>query len=859
MPDSGMPPLLYTEGGPLPSGSPLYVTREHEEQFADAYRRGKIVYILAPRQSGKTSLLYWMRNQLIHRGDDCVMIDFSLIGLSGSADSDTCFYTMSSHIVNQLNPDFDLDRWWNQQKISFAARLREVLRLTVSRTKKNLAVFIDEFDVLALRKDLSAFFLALRALANEQQGDHRQVQIRFAMAGTFPSNRLIANPAMTPFNISEIIELRDFTFEQARTLTLGWKKNCETSADYLLKSVLDWAGGHPFLTHCMCSKISELGANALGMTEMKGQLEQSFESVRRQLEAIARAVPFYRRVQLRALYQESYTQRDGARLDRRGPWVQSIEQELFEELRVAGIVRERAAGRIEVRNRLYRECFPPGAVGECLNLAFTPTQWWWWLLGRFASRPETGVKTLGIMFAVAIASALLAWIAYSEWTAAETNEKKARADEAKVRETAQKIDDERQKFNTKQTMSGFTSSWLFGQLAYTKYNESLPLIEYGTENVAAAPIVKVLHSIVMDPPFEELTKGASSVYFPVGGRYAFTWFEDTTNLVMYDLCDFNAPGIRTTTAPGEYIIAGGVIGGRKQQAVLDVVDDYAAIWTPRGIMVGHLSKTDEDFLDLPEPPVHLALSSDTKLLAAVTKSGSLMVWRRRGVGGWRRIDGSGPAGVTSVAFVPKDDALLVAGSSGAGLALVHNELHYNDFPVPNECSQFSHELNGLALSHPNGEHLALASDAGGIVYGERLDPSTWRCVSTGAREGSPETPGAPIRSVAFYSHGGHLGGNTDKGEFYFWDAEDRSVDISIPFGGKKIFDIEESGFTRDAELFYWIKKDDGPTRFYTTYIMDLKRIGCLHLTWGKAKEPYSSDMKRDCSPFIEEICGASSS
>src|SRR5262249_57688744 len=66
----------------------------------------------------------------------------------------------------------------------------------------------------------------------------------------------IRDTRTTPFNIGRRIDLRDFTPEEASLLARGLRRDEKTNAA-LLKRILYWTGGHPYLTQRLCRAVAE--------------------------------------------------------------------------------------------------------------------------------------------------------------------------------------------------------------------------------------------------------------------------------------------------------------------------------------------------------------------------------------------------------------------------------------------------------------------------------------------------------------------------------------------------------------------------------------------------------------------------
>ena len=67
---------------------------------------------------------------------------------------------------------------------------------------------------------------------------------------------LIRDTRTTPFNIGRRIELNDFTTPRPRCSRAGCDDDEKTNAA-LLKRILYWTGGHPYLTQRLCQAVAE--------------------------------------------------------------------------------------------------------------------------------------------------------------------------------------------------------------------------------------------------------------------------------------------------------------------------------------------------------------------------------------------------------------------------------------------------------------------------------------------------------------------------------------------------------------------------------------------------------------------------
>src|SRR5262249_39829445 len=128
----------------------------------------------------------------------------------------------------------------------------------------SLVVFIDEIDaVRSLPFSTDEFFAAIRDCYNRRTREPEYQRLTFCLMGVASPSDLIRNVQITPFNIGRLIELTDFTPEEARPLAIGLEVGevgapgrSAKEARLLLERVLYWTGGHPYLTQRLCQAVA---------------------------------------------------------------------------------------------------------------------------------------------------------------------------------------------------------------------------------------------------------------------------------------------------------------------------------------------------------------------------------------------------------------------------------------------------------------------------------------------------------------------------------------------------------------------------------------------------------------------------
>ena len=344
---------FYVVGGTLRHDAPSYIARLADQELYEGLLQGQFCYVLTARQMGKSSLMIRTAVRLREAAIGVAIVDLTAVGQNLSVEQ--WYGGLLMQLGQRLNLEDELIEFWQTHPLLGPLQrwLKAIGEIVLLRYQGRLVIFIDEIDaVRSLQFSADEFFAGIRECYNQRGEDPEMRRLTFCLLGVAAPIDLIRDTRMTPFNIGRRIELHDFTAHEAAPLARGLQCGARRGTA-LLKRILHWTGGHPYLTQRLCQAVAE--DESINRSDDVDRLCAELFFTRRARERDDNLL-FVRERMLRSgvdlaslldLYQRV----------RRGKPVRDDEANpLVSSLHLSGVTSA-VKGRLKIRNRVYAEVF----------------------------------------------------------------------------------------------------------------------------------------------------------------------------------------------------------------------------------------------------------------------------------------------------------------------------------------------------------------------------------------------------------------------------------------------------------------------------------------------------------------------
>ena len=345
---------FFVVGGAVQSDRSCYIERSADQHLIDAVVGQRFAFVLAPRGSGKTSLMLRASALLRAESQHTAVVDIRQIAAHGEgSDPSRWFYGVARRICRELRLKFDLQTWWQERSaLNAEQRFAEFFAdIVLAQTEAPVTIFFDEVEHVRELAFASDFFEVIRNCYALRASEPEFARLNFVVLGTVPHTQLCPDAAISPFVIGDEIQLPDFSVEEVCRFEPGFDVGSEAALG-LLERVWSWTNGQPYLTQKLARAVSRRGgrledvercAQELFLSTNAASEEPQLSYVSSELTARGGAL------------------RTGLHILRRVARGQQVAFDAAsraqERLFATGVVRRGAEGALEMTNRVYARVF----------------------------------------------------------------------------------------------------------------------------------------------------------------------------------------------------------------------------------------------------------------------------------------------------------------------------------------------------------------------------------------------------------------------------------------------------------------------------------------------------------------------
>ncbi|HEX7594022.1 MAG TPA: AAA-like domain-containing protein [Anaerolineae bacterium] len=253
---------IFKVRGPLDpvNDSAISAPRPELDQILSAVNAPTVdayIAILSSRQTGKTSLLYQVRQRVRPRGIGVVLLDLSL----GRDQPEVQLYRfVAGEMLSELEPNMPR-RAEKREAAALPGNPIEFRRFLLDTARQarstRILLLMDEVEAVP-DKYSDAFFGTLRNIFSSRRKEDEIAFEKYLIvfSGARELHRLTTGPN-SPLNIAERIYLRDLDVDGVNVIAANFKRAGIVAPEGTAAWLYAQASGHPYLTQKLCAQIEQ--------------------------------------------------------------------------------------------------------------------------------------------------------------------------------------------------------------------------------------------------------------------------------------------------------------------------------------------------------------------------------------------------------------------------------------------------------------------------------------------------------------------------------------------------------------------------------------------------------------------------
>lgn len=320
-----------------------YVERDADQLLLTAIKQNKrYPYVVAPRQSGKSSLLIRTQKILDPVCYFSAYVDLSPLNITEYGD----FWR---NFLEEIAARAELDR----TAINIR-RPQDTIHTWLQKSPLRFVIFIDEIDTLIGATFCDQFFSKLRSFFNRRAEDPVFKQLIIVLAGAAHPTKLIKDHMRSPFNVGIEIKLDDLTLARTQMLTSHLSGISAIVESGIAERIHEITGGSIYLSQLVLEHLWRMGdtKGELHLTDVETALCAIIETANRDIHFTNIYQLLFDNPRLLDAFKQLQYGRKG------------IDMQTAQDLRLTGI----SDGFKPFRNQLYRKVFGEGGPLDLISI-----------------------------------------------------------------------------------------------------------------------------------------------------------------------------------------------------------------------------------------------------------------------------------------------------------------------------------------------------------------------------------------------------------------------------------------------------------------------------------------------------------
>ncbi len=242
---------FFQTGGTLSEDAACYIERPADKDLLNALDRGELCLVLAPRQTGKSSLMIHAVAGLREMGIRAAIAD--LQHLASEKEPAAWFSVVVYQISRSLKLDTDALAWWQaNDRLGATQRFMTFMEdVVLSEIAEKVVIFFDEIDSVLPLPFSDDFFTTLRAMVNARAANPKMKRLNFVLIGVASPSEFVKNRSRTPFNIGREIDLNDFDPASVSS----FREVLGNGSGSVIERIFHWTAGQPVMVQKLAEAV----------------------------------------------------------------------------------------------------------------------------------------------------------------------------------------------------------------------------------------------------------------------------------------------------------------------------------------------------------------------------------------------------------------------------------------------------------------------------------------------------------------------------------------------------------------------------------------------------------------------------